>query len=200
MSVVTISRELGSDGTQIAEAVAGRLGAHCVDKEVLAEMARLAGVSVQAVVDAEERLLSRPTVVSDEMRAFFKRSQAPGGFSEEQYIEQMAAAIRAMADQGDIVFVGRGAQIVLAGRADALHVHLYAPEDVRAARIGKRRNLADANTALRLIQQSDEQRRDWYRRFFSRANWKDSRYYHLMINTGRIAAEQAVEIIVRAAQ
>jgi cytidylate kinase len=198
MTVVTISRELGCEGTRIAEAVAVELGAHCVDKEVLAEMARLAGVSVQAVVDAEERLLSRPAVVSDEMRAFFKRSQAPGGFSEERYIEQMTAAIRAMADQGDVVFVGRGAQMILAGRAGTLHVHLYAPEDVRAARIAQRRGLTDAGAALRLIQQSDEQRRDWYRRFFNRANWKDPRYYHLMINTGHIPAERAVEIIVRA--
>ena len=43
MAVVTISRELGSDGTQIAEAVAVALNAICIDKEVLAEMAREVG-------------------------------------------------------------------------------------------------------------------------------------------------------------
>ena len=71
MSVVTISRELGSRGTRIAEAVGHELGATCIDKEVLAEMARQAGVEVEVIVEAEEKLMSRAGVVSQEMRSLF---------------------------------------------------------------------------------------------------------------------------------
>ena len=58
MTVVTISRELGSLGTRIAEAVGAALGVPCIDKEVLAEMARQAGVQVEVIVEAEEKLMS----------------------------------------------------------------------------------------------------------------------------------------------
>jgi len=57
MPVVTVSRELGSEGTRIAEEVARALGAECVDKEVLTEMARQAGLPGEAIAQAEEKLL-----------------------------------------------------------------------------------------------------------------------------------------------
>ncbi len=102
-------------------------------------MARQAGVPVEEITEDEERLLSRPTVVSEEMRAFFSNRQGKGrsGLSEENYIERMSAAIEILAEQGNIVFVGRGVQMILAGRPGALHVHIYAPPEVRApARAG----------------------------------------------------------------
>lgn len=199
MPVITISRELGSLGTWIAEEVGARLDAPCVDKEVLAEMARQAGVPVNEIVEAEEKLLSRPMVVSEEMRAFFSRRGESGVLTAENYVERMSAAIRALAEQGNIVFVGRGAQLILANTPGALHVHIFAAAEVRAARIQERRGLTN-EAALQAVRQADENRRAWFRRFFTGANWKDPRYYDLLINTGRIPAHAAVDLIVAAAR
>jgi CMP/dCMP kinase len=202
MTVVTISRELGSEGTRIAEAVAQALDTQCVDKEVLAEMAIQAGVDIEVVVQAEERLLSRPAVVSSEMQGFFSRGQKAqaGAMNEQTYIQQMSGAIRALADRGDFIFVGRGSQIILRDHPGALHVHLYAAPEVRAGRIQKRRGLADLDAGLRVIRQADQQRREWYHRFFQGADWKNLRNYHLLIDTGHIPAQQAGSIIVYAAR
>ncbi len=202
MAVVTISRELGSEGTRIAEEVAQELGAVCVDKEVLAEMARQAGLPVEVIVEAEERLLSRPSLVSQDMRALFSKGQGTraGPLTEAAYVEQMAEAIRALAQRDHIVFIGRGAQIILQDHPHALHVHLYASPEVRARRIQQRRNLATLDAALHIIRRADEQRRSWFRRFFSGADWKSPRYYHLMIDTGRVPAGLAAAIIVQAAR
>jgi cytidylate kinase len=202
MPIITVSRELGSLGTRIAEGVAQRIGAACVDKEVLAEMARQAGVPVEGIVEDEERLLSRPVVVSEEMRAFFAHRQGKGrsGLSEENYIERMSAAVEALAQDGNIVFVGRGVQMILAGRPGILHTHIYAPPKVRSARVQAARNLDDPARALQIVQRADERRRNWFRRFFTGANWKDPRYYHLMINTGRIDVDTAIDLIVVAAE
>lgn len=202
MPVVTISRELGSEGTRIAEEVARALGAECVDKEVLAEMARQAGLPVEAIAQAEEKLLSRPTLVSRDMQALFSKGQQARGTSltEASYVAQMSEAIRALAERGNIVFVGRGAQLILQEHPSALHVHLHAPLDVRARRLQARRGLADLEAARRVIQQADEQRRGWFRRFFAGADWKNPRYYHLMIDTWRVPPELAIAIIVQAAR
>jgi cytidylate kinase len=201
MPVVTVSRELGSLGTRIAEGVAVRFDTSCVDKEVLAEMARQAGVPVEEIAEDEERLLSRPTVVSEEMRAFFSNRQGKGrsGLSEENYIERMSVAIEALAEDGNVVFVGRGVQMILAGRPGILHTHIYAPTNVRAARVQSERNLADMASAQEIVRRADDRRRGWFRRFFTGANWKDPRHYHLMVNTDRISAEKAIDLIVDAA-
>jgi cytidylate kinase len=202
MPVITISRELGSLGTPIAEQVASRLAAVCVDKEVLAEMAQRAGLSVEVMVEAEERLLARPVVVSDEMRALFtaQARQQKGQLDEQSFIAQMGEAVRTLAGRDNVIFVGLGAQLILANDPRALHVHIYAPPDVRAARIQQRRGLADLDSALRIVRQADDRRNNWYRHFFQGVNWKDARHYHLMINTVHISEAVACELIVHAAQ
>ena len=202
MAVVTISRELGSRGTRIAEAVGAALGAPCIDKEVLAEMARQAGVEVELIVEAEEKLMARAGVVSQEMRSLFSAdpSRRARPMDQETYVAQMANAIRSLAEQGSAVFIGRGSQLILEEHLSALHVHLFASPELRARRIQRRRGMADIETARRIINLADEQRRNWYQRFFASADWKNSRHYQLMLDTGRIPEDTAVALIVDAAK
>ncbi|MCD6290590.1 MAG: cytidylate kinase-like family protein [Anaerolineae bacterium] len=202
MSVVTISRELGSEGTHIAESVARQLKAICVDKEVLAEMARQAGLPVEVIAEAEERLMSRPSLVSQDMQALFSKGRQThsGPVDEASYIAQMTEAIRALAERDNIIFIGRGAQMILQDHPTALHVHVYAPLDVRARRVQERRGVPSLDAARQIVQRADERRRSWYRRFFKGADWKNPRYYHLMINTGRVPPALAAAIIVQAAR
>ena len=202
MTVVTISRELGSRGTRIAEAVGAALDAPCIDKEVLAEMARQAGVQVEVIVEAEEKLMSRAGVVSQEMRSLFSAdpSRHSRPMDQKTYVAQMAGAIRTLAQKANLVFVGRGAQLILEDHPNALHVHLYAAPETRAGRIQRRRGMAEIDTARRIIQLADEQRRNWYQRFFASADWKNSRHYHLMLDTGRIPEDAAVALILAAAK
>ena len=125
MTIVTISREIGSNGAKISESVATQLGVSLVDKQVPAEMARHLGVSEEVVRKAEERLLAKPIGVSDEMRAMFAAQRgAVGAMNETQFIQQMTAALKRLAESNNGVFFGRGAQIVLKEHPGALHVHL----------------------------------------------------------------------------
>lgn len=200
MALVTISREIGSHGVRIAKAVAAGLGATAVEQQVLVEMARQMGVPVEAVAQAEERLLAKPVAVSDEMRALLAGQRSPSTMNEAQFLQQMTVAIKRLAEGDNIVFIGRGTQIVLKDHPTALHVHLYAPAQIRAQRVQQQRSLPNIEAALRLVQQVDEQRKNWYRHFFSGVDWKNARYYHLMIDTARIPAEVATALIIQAAQ
>ncbi len=76
MPVVTVSRELGSLGTRIAEAAGARLGAPCVDKEVLAEMARQAGVPVNEIVESEENRCRADGGERGDARLFSRRGES----------------------------------------------------------------------------------------------------------------------------
>ena len=199
MPIITISRELGSDGNKIAQAVAAKLSATALDKQVLSEMAHQAGVSVETISQAEERLLTKQVAVSDEMRAMVGAQRGTvGAMNEGQFLQLLTAAIKALAQPGNVVFVGRGAQIILKEQPMALHVHLYAPPSVRAARLQQRRALPSVETALQIIQQADEQRKNWFRRFFNGMDWKSPRHYHLMIDTARIPLDSAATLILEA--
>lgn len=198
MTIVTISRELGSEGAQIAQAVAAQLGALVIDKEVLVQMAQQAGVTVDVMIQTEAQLLARPVAVSDEMRALMASRQ--GSLNQARFLHLMTEAFKQLAAQGNAVFVGRGAQVILKDQPGALHVHLYAPPTVRAERIQARRSLPNVEAAGRIIQQADDERRNWYRHFFSGVDWKNPKHYHLMIDTARLSAATVTAIIVQAAQ
>ena len=120
--------------------------------------------------------------------------------SEAYFVQQLQAAFEHLAQQENLVLVGRGAQILLWDHPRALHVHLFAPLATRAARIQARRNLATVAAAEQIIKIADEQRRNWYRHFFSGVDWKNPKHYHLLIDTGRIAPDLAVSLIIQAAQ
>ena len=128
MAVVTISRQFGSGGTQIAEQVCETLSYRYLDKVLLTQVATAAGLSGKELVDfSEER---------SEVRNFLDRLLRPGphGVARVQTRSQDAAgretlsveqldearcaklvrgAIHTAYQQGDVVIVGRGGQVTL---------------------------------------------------------------------------------------
>ena len=93
--------------------------------------------------------MSRAGVVSQEMRSLFSadpnRRNRP--MDQATYVEGMTSAIRALAERGNVVLIGRGSQLILEDHPTALHVHLYAAPEVRARRIQRRRSMAEISTA-----------------------------------------------------
>src|SRR5512139_3500296 len=116
MSVITLSRELGSRGDDIARAVAERLGLRVVGRELINRAARAAGAPEVALAEIDELGLLgvRPTRAAVQL-----------------YGQKVAEVIREMAAAGDVLIVGRGGQIVLAGEPDTLHVRVIAPREMR---------------------------------------------------------------------
>ena len=204
MGVIAISRELGSEGTGIAHMVAERLGYECLDRELIADIAREGGVEEADVSDKEESISARPRIVGPEMAAFFRRqryaSPRPREALEDQaYIELVRKVIYDRAEAGNMVVLGRGGQMVLRNWPGALHVYITAPLEVRVARVAQEREIG-RQLAERMVRESDRRRRDYIRHFYDNADWRNPRYYHLIVDTGRIPPEVAAEIIILAAR
>ena len=105
-----------------------------------------------------------------------------------------------MPTEGDAIIIGRGGQMVLRDWPTALHVHLFAPAKVRTQRIMQRFGIAQNRKAARRITTSDEEKRLFIRFMHDNANWKDPKYYHLIINTGVVAPEAAAAMIMLGVQ
>jgi cytidylate kinase len=203
MAVITISRELGSEGDVIADLVCQELGYRRVDKAMLMEIAKEAGVDVEAVLAKERGFAKRSTLISSEMTALRRRQpgvfERGGGLDDQTYERIVRQAMEQFAEQGDVVIVGRGGQMVLRDWPMALHVRLYALLDVRVQRVRQRVNISE-HEAKRRIAESDEQKRQYIRHMHTNANWKDLKHYHLIINTAHVSPEVAAQIIVLAAK
>ena len=117
--------------------------------------------------------------------------------SREDIISLIEHVIRAAADRGNVVIVGRGAQVVLADRPDALHVRVIAPIPFRCGRIVEREGV-DPEEAMELIRRTDRDRARYLRQYY-RVDWEDGNLYHLTINTERTGVDLAARLIAGAA-
>jgi len=203
MAVITIARELGSEGDKIADLLCQKLGCRRVDKEIAAQIAEEAGVDVEAVEAKERRAASRPKLVSAEMTALYRKDpsafRSKSNLDDQTYQRLMREIMERYAGEGEAVIVGRGGQMILRDWPTALHVRLYAPEEARVQAVRERFNIS-APQAEQRIKRSDEEKRQYIRQMHNNANWMALKHYHLVINTAAIAPEVAAEMIILAAR
>ena len=198
LRILTIEREYGSGGAVIAAELARRLGWKLWDHSLTEEIATLARVSPAAAERHDERrdpLLYRLAKVF--ARGSNERSIALEDgvvFDAERMVDLLGRVVQRAAEQGECVIVGRGAAYILRDRADAFHVLVYAPRDVKIARImtlGK-----SAAEAEELVETVDKERAAFIQQYFG-ADWPTRHLYHMFLNTAA-GDEIAVETILQA--
>jgi cytidylate kinase len=181
MAVITISRQLGSLGCDIAHTVADQLGYRIVWRELINEAARQAGAPQVALAVIDELDIFGLTPSAKEYRAYRNAVQ--------QVMERLAS-------EGDVVIVGRAGQAILRGRPDVLHVRICAPAHIRAERLAARQGIT-IEGAIAQVEASDKSRRNYLKRFY-RANWDNLSLYDVIINTERLSSEAAASLIIQA--
>ena len=147
-TIICISRQYGSGGREIGEAVAKKLGIPCYDKCLIQKAAQEAGLSETAVAEYDEKGEDFGIAVSGNP---FADTAALGEafYSEEARVfEAERRAILELAEKGDCVIIGRCASAILrAAGYRPLSVFIYADSADRAKRIAARNNL-DQKRAL----------------------------------------------------
>ena len=204
MAVITISRQYGSGGSDVARLVAARLGWTLIDNEFVDQVAARAGLTTEEVERAEERV---PGVIERLARALagsapemFAAAADPAAATlppEDQILRQTQAVIAEAVSHGNVVMVGRGAQAYLGERASALHVYIVAPREQRLAAVMKRLGLSQKD-AEKALDDTDSGRLRYVREHYGR-QWDDPTNYDLVVNTGRFRIEEAAGLVVEAA-
>jgi cytidylate kinase len=197
--LITVSRQFGAGGSQVARQVAERLGWRLVDNELIEEVAARAGLPREHVAEREERVstfverLAR-TLAAASPDVFPPPDSAGAIVAETDLVRITETVVAELAAQGKMVLVGRGAPAVLSREADALHVKLVAPRafriQVAAGRLG-----CAADKAAAVLDQTDRNRARYLREYYRR-DWNDPVNYHLTINTGVLGFDGATEVIV----
>jgi cytidylate kinase len=195
--VITIEREYGSGGADIAQRVASRLGWKLWDQLLTNEIARLMECDCRVVEEHEEK---RDPLFYRLLKAFMRGSHegslnAPRlKLADTDCIREVAERVVKDAAEGSpCVIVGRGSAYYLQNRRDAFHVFVYAPFEEKVRRLeggGK-----SENEALQAAETVDRDRAAFIKQYFG-VDWPDRYRFHLMINS-TIGEETAVETILQ---
>jgi cytidylate kinase len=206
--IVTISHAAGAVGESIGRRVAERLGFRYVDEEIIEVAARKHGLDTGVVADVERRKGLFGRLLDDLAAAPLLDPSSGAGFvmgdavmtpRREELRAVIVEAIRETADQGNVVIVSHAAGIPLAGRNDLLRIFVTASEGTRAERIAESQRSEDRAEALKLLRDSDAARADYFLTFY-RIDRELPTQYDLVINTDRLTADEATDIVVAAAK
>ena len=186
--IITLGRQHGSNGHDIARALAGELGYRCFDKEIVDHAAENSSFSKEIFDSYDEKRVSTyivPTPHYIGMNEGFRLNM--------QIASAQFDTIRALADRGDAIFVGRCADYILRNREDLVRIFIRAELPFRIETIMKRKNLRE-DQAKKLIKEVDKDRSSYYK-YYTDQIWGDSEYYDLCIDSGRIGVDGAVQVI-----
>jgi len=196
INIVTIEREYGSGGGEIAALLASRLGWKLWDQELTEEIARLANCPKSVVEGREEK--TDPLYY----RLFksFMRGSYEGSLNahklkmvdSESILKITERVVRQVAAAGHCVIVGRGSQHFLERQPGTLRVFLYACRHDKVRRV-MARGKSEAE-ARELVDTVDQERSDFIQKYFN-VEWPSRSLYHLMINTS-VGEDVAVESIL----
>jgi cytidylate kinase len=196
MRAVTLSREYGSGGGEIANHLARRLGWQVVDHEVVVQVAQQLHVSEADAEAFDEVVESRATRILNSLRLLQPMMpviDVPQTITSRAFYEARGRVIEGAVATGAVVIVGRGAQAHLAGRRDVFHVRIVAPLEARIAYVMRREGRDEAGARERITRKDEERRR--YLQAFYQQDPRDAHLYDIVLNTGIIDLGSAVDII-----
>jgi CMP/dCMP kinase len=196
IELITVSREFGAGGSELARLLGERLGWPVLDNELACRCAKRLNIDTAAV----ERLREHsPSLLARLSSALLIAPPEASGIDISHLLRIDAIAEAAQESLSEavthlpLIVVGFGTQSMFADRADALHLRVVAPLGVRVARLRGRYGW-DAATAAAKARQMDEDRRRYVQRYFHR-DVLDPMLYDLQINTGRLSIEEAVTVV-----
>ncbi|HTT19895.1 MAG TPA: cytidylate kinase-like family protein [Candidatus Sulfotelmatobacter sp.] len=200
VNVITIEREYGCGGGDIAKLAADRLGWKLWDQQLTEEIARLANCPKAVVQEREEKndpLYYR--LFKSFLRGSYEGSiNAPklNLVDSETILKTTKRVVEHVAGKGNCVIVGRGSQQFLKNRQDTLRVFLYSPREDKVRRLLSRGK--SEKDAEELVDSVDRERADYIQKYFH-VDWPDRPIYHAMLNTA-IGDECVANMIVTLVQ
>ena len=197
MAVITISRQFGAGGITLGKMIAEKFGYTFADTEIIKMVAEMANVSTAFVETVEKeaggkfskfisRAVSRPLVdriLKDER----------GYIDEEIYLDYLVLIIAQMADDGDVVILGRGSQYILNDHPDAFHILLIDTFENRVRFMQKNYELSQGR-ATQVVKNEDKRRFNLYKKL-GKTDYDNPELYHLVLNMNRMHLEKALQLV-----
>lgn len=185
--IITVSRQYGSGGTELAKEVAKRLDIPFYDKSIIDMTAKESGFDPDFIERTETSVTSS-----------LLYNLAVGSIYAQPLTDQLYAAeckvVRSVAAKGDGVIVGRCADYILREDSNTIKVFVHSTDADRIKRICERKGVSE-DEARELMKKNDKNRSKHYKYYTDRI-WGASQNYDLCINMALCGVEKAADILV----
>ena len=185
MAVVTISRQTGSKGDEIAALLAQKLNHELIDDEKIHSLA-------ESCDDEYKDACS--TYEMEKFQGFFERLS----FHRPAYKSLFESLNLELAAKGNVILLGRGVQVVLKEVPGIFHVRIVAPKELRIKQIASEQNLSEQ--AARDYMHSQDNQRSALIQSIYKINLNNFELYDIVINTANFAVEAAADLIAHGVQ
>jgi len=196
-SVVTVGREFGSGGREIAKRLAEKFGIRFFDRELLTRAAKDSGL-------CEEVLQNHDEVPTSSFLYNLVMDTYSFGYNSSAYVDMPVShrvflaqfeTIKKIAEEGPCVIVGRCADYALADRDDLISLFIAGRADFKINRVMEKYNLTETK-ARDMIMKKDKQRKTYYD-YYSSKKWGHVDTYDLSINSSVLGIDGTVELIAQ---
>lgn len=185
---VTVSGQAGTDGRSLARGIGTALGWPALDGEIVdlvADVFHLDGAMLHLLDEAK----------ANWVREVLGELMPHEVVNRDAYVHHLGKVLRLVALHGNVVLVGRGAQLFLP-RRQGLAIRLVAPVDERVRRVSERDGIG-VEEARRRVEDVDRRRSDFLRHYFDR-DIDDPLLYDLVLNVDQLSEDDVVEVAVTA--
>ena len=185
-TIISVGREYGSAGHEIAERIAKELGFKFYDRNMLDEIAQEKNIEVKYLEKYEEK--PRNLILSRSVKGY-------SNSIEEVIADMQFEYLRKKADSGEsFVVVGRCAEEVLKDKEGLITIFILGEREVKLNRIKEKFHIEETEALLKM-RRHDKNRKRYHNRH-SDGKWGDSRSYDLCVNSSKMGVDKTVDILV----
>lgn len=194
--VITVGREFGSGGRELARALADELCIAYYDKELLVESARLVGIEPEFFEQKDERFPSFLHGIFSFTMGVTPMCYYTGGGSitDDSLYKAVSDFLRSEVEKRSFVVVGRTADYILRDRPNVINIFLHAPMEECVRRITARADALTPEKAEAMAKRTNRWRADYYN-FFTDKEWGHASSYDLTIDTSLMPMPRIVELV-----
>lgn len=185
INVITISRQAGSQGFELAQKLCREVGFDLFNHQILEAMIEASKNSRVLLETLDERGMN---VVEDVVSNFINEHH----LWPDEYSKLLFQVLNTISRHGKAVILGRGANCVL-HEQDVLRVRVVAPLKMRRKNIQHTQDL-NAEDAQKYLNTTDANREAFVKRYFN-CDANDPSNFDLILNTGTLSVDKAVQVI-----
>lgn len=196
--VITIAREKGSGGYDIAKKLSERLNIPFYDRKLLRIASDVSGINEQLFGQVDERLGKREMMSAAE-KVYTGEVLPPDSdnyTSQQNLFQFQAKIIQELAETGSCIIVGRCADFLLQGKPYLLRVFIHAPIEARIARVATYSLAWSEQEIKKYILEQDKHRAEYYR-FYTGNDWRDASHFDISLDSAARGEDGCVETIIK---
>jgi cytidylate kinase len=196
MAVITINKEFGTHSQRVASKLAQKLGYEYIGDQLLAQVAKELNLSEHEAETFLQTSKSSVLRLVDKYTCSIVQKvvdREHGCLDDKAYFEKTKELVEKLYASDNVIILGWGAQCILKGKPNTLHVRLSKDQDLKIAELMEHQNLTQKAAEHKI--NSDEQDLKIYIKEYFNTDWNDARLYDLVIDMGKNSVMEAVDLI-----